>query len=109
MLKLSKSWPATGPEALDPVLRVILLLVLAAGFAGAFGFTTWKAAEIERRYPNIGTLTDVGGFRMNALHVPAGPEADLPPIVFIHGASGNLRDQEAPSWRRCADAPSFSS
>ncbi len=74
---------------------LILLLVLAAGFAGAFGFTTWKAAEIERRYPNIGTLTDVGGFRMNALHVPAGPEADLPPIVFIHGASGNLRDQEA--------------
>ncbi|WP_436799509.1 alpha/beta fold hydrolase [Rhizobium oryzicola] len=32
---------------------------------------------------------------MNALHIPAGPAADLPPLVFIHGASGNLRDQEA--------------
>lgn len=40
-------------------------------------------------------LTDVGGFKMNALHVPAGANADLPPIVFVHGASGNLRDQEA--------------
>jgi pimeloyl-ACP methyl ester carboxylesterase len=74
---------------------VILLIVVAALLAGACGFTAWRTAEIERRYPNIGTLTDVGGFRMNALHVPAGPDADLPPIVFIHGASGNLRDQEA--------------
>ncbi|WKC22703.1 alpha/beta hydrolase [Rhizobium sp. SSA_523] len=59
-----------------------------------FGFTAWQAARIEQNFPNIGTQTDIGGFAMNALHVPAGPEADLPPIVFIHGASGNLRDQE---------------
>ncbi|MGF9692155.1 alpha/beta hydrolase [Rhizobium sp. 0TCS1.26] len=50
---------------------------------------------IEERFPNIGTQIDIGGYRLNALHVPAGPDADLPPIVFIHGASGNLRDQQA--------------
>jgi pimeloyl-ACP methyl ester carboxylesterase len=64
------------------------LLVLAA-----FAFTAWQSDRIEQRYPNIGTLTDVGGYRMNALHIPAGSSTDLPPIVFIHGASGNLRDQ----------------
>lgn len=63
--------------------------------AGLLGFTTWQSKAIEREYPNIGVLTDVGGFRMNALHIPAGANSDLPPIVFIHGASGNLRDQEA--------------
>ncbi len=68
---------------------------MIALIAGLFGFTAWQAKSIERQYPNIGVLTDVGGFKMNAFHVPAGPNADLPPIVFIHGASGNLRDQEA--------------
>ena len=62
--------------------------------AAAFGFTAWKARAIEHAFPNHGELIDVGGFRMNSLFVPAGDDADLPPIVFIHGASGNLRDQE---------------
>lgn len=29
---------------------------------------------------------------MHYVHVPAGADADLPPLVFIHGASGNLKD-----------------
>jgi len=74
---------------------MIALVVLALLLTAGFGFTAWQAAAIERRFPNIGTLTDVGGYRMNALHVPAGDKADLPPLVFIHGASGNLRDQAA--------------
>ncbi|MBB4143902.1 alpha/beta fold hydrolase [Rhizobium rhizoryzae] len=74
---------------------IIALIIVAALVAGLFGFTAWQAKVIEDTYPNIGTLTDVGGFKMNALHVPPGPNADLPPIVFVHGASGNLRDQEA--------------
>ena len=32
----------------------------------AFGFSAFQARLIERRYPNIGELTDVGGLRMNA-------------------------------------------
>lgn len=38
-------------------------------------------------------MIDVGGFRLNSVLVPASDKADLPPLVFIHGASGNLRDQ----------------
>ncbi len=30
---------------------------------------------------------------MNAVHIPRPDTADLPPLVFIHGASGNLLDQ----------------
>lgn len=36
--------------------------------------------------------TDVGGYRLNSVLVRPGPKADLPPIVFIHGASANLYD-----------------
>lgn len=74
---------------------IIILIAICLLLAAAFCFTAWQSAAIERRDPNIGVLTDVGGFRMNALHIQAGADADLPPLVFIHGASGNLRDQEA--------------
>ncbi|MFT4183955.1 MAG: alpha/beta hydrolase [Rhizobium sp.] len=66
---------------------LVLLLVLAAGFSA------YKTRAIEQAYPNIGEQTDIGGFRMNALHLPRPATADLPPLIFIHGASGNLRDQ----------------
>jgi pimeloyl-ACP methyl ester carboxylesterase len=75
---------------------MMLTAVAAAPFAIAaagFLYTAYKARAIEKAYPPIGELTDVGGFRMNNVHVSAGAGADLPPIVFIHGASGNLRDQ----------------
>ena len=72
---------------------LIILLVLIVALAALAIATQLRARTIEAGTPNIGELTDVGGFRLNALHVPAGPDADLPPIVFIHGASGNLRDQ----------------
>ena len=76
-------------------LRIMIALIaapLALALAG-YVFTAWKARAIERQFPNIGDLIDVGGLRMNSVFVPAGRAADLPPIVFIHGASGNLRDQ----------------
>jgi pimeloyl-ACP methyl ester carboxylesterase len=69
-------------------------LAVLAILAAAFGFTAWQARAIGRRFPNHGQLTDIGGYRINALHLPGPPTPTLPPIVFIHGASGNLRDQE---------------
>jgi hypothetical protein len=41
-------------------------------------------------------MIDVGGYSLHAVHVPRPDGADLPPLVFIHGASGNLRDQMVP-------------
>lgn len=72
---------------------LIILLVVVAVLAALAIATQLRARAIEAKTPNIGELTDIGGYSLNALHIPAGPEADLPPIVFIHGASGNLRDQ----------------
>lgn len=66
---------------------LILTLCLALGL-----YTRLRARALEAAYPNRGTLIDIGGYRMNTLHVPQGPQTDLPPLVFIHGASGNLLD-----------------
>lgn len=77
-----------------PLIKIILsiLVLFAVLLASGFFFTRWQAARIAARYPNIGELTDVGGFRINSYHWPKPAAADLPPLVFIHGASGNLRD-----------------
>ncbi|MCD2174109.1 alpha/beta fold hydrolase [Rhizobium sp. C4] len=74
-------------------LLALLVLVPLVALAGGFVFTEWKTSQFETVYPNMGTRTDVGGYFLNSVDVPPGPNADLPPIVFIHGASGNLRDQ----------------
>jgi pimeloyl-ACP methyl ester carboxylesterase len=76
--------------------RLMLLAILTAPVALAlvlYAFTAWKARAIEQEFPNVGELIDIGGLRLNSVFLPAGENADLPPIVFIHGASGNLRDQ----------------
>lgn len=66
-----------------------LLLVLA-------GVTRVGAWLIERRNPPIGTFATVNHTRMHFVHVGRPATADLPPVIFIHGASGNLKDQMLP-------------
>ncbi|MEZ5810053.1 MAG: alpha/beta hydrolase [Rhizobiaceae bacterium] len=72
-----------------------LLIVAGLGLlaAGATRVGTWL---VERDHPAAGRFTVVNGTRMHHVHVAAGPGADLPPIVFLHGASGNLNDQMVP-------------
>jgi len=70
-------------------VAIVMLFIVAAGFSA------YKTRDIEQTYPNIGELTDIGGYRLNAVHLPRPATADLPALVFIHGASGNLRDQLA--------------
>ncbi|NUS71044.1 MAG: alpha/beta fold hydrolase [Ensifer adhaerens] len=71
-----------------PVTLLFLALILAG-----VAYSLWHARSFARRFPNVGELIDIGGYRMNSVHVPAGGRADLLPVVFIHGASGNLLDQ----------------
>lgn len=81
------------------VLMLKFLLCALTGLAGflftAFLFSQWQSRQIAARYPNIGEMIDIGGFRLNSVHVPRPATADLPPLLFIHGASGNLRDPMA--------------
>ncbi len=72
-----------------------LYFMLALLFALA-GCTRLQTARIERANPPIGEFTEVNGARLHYVLVKAGPSADLPPIVFIHGASGNLKDPMVP-------------
>lgn len=75
------------------IILISSILLLLAGLAI---WTRVKAREIEARHPPTGEMIDVGGYRLHAVHVPRPDGADLPPLVFIHGASGNLLDQEVP-------------
>ncbi|MGE0283409.1 MAG: alpha/beta fold hydrolase [Rhizobiaceae bacterium] len=72
------------------------LAFLLALFFVLVGLTRVGAWVIERRNPPIGEFAEIDGARIHYVHVPAPPNADLPPIVFIHGASANLKDQMLP-------------
>jgi pimeloyl-ACP methyl ester carboxylesterase len=72
---------------------VAFLLALLLILAGATRVGAWL---IERRHPPVGSFATVNGTRLHHVHVPAGAGADLPPLVFVHGASGNLLDQMLP-------------
>lgn len=67
---------------------------LAALLLAAAGATRIGVAVIESRYPPQGAFIDVNGTRIHHVAVD-GPEGALP-VVFIHGASGNLLDQKIP-------------
>ncbi|KQS89775.1 MULTISPECIES: alpha/beta fold hydrolase [unclassified Rhizobium] len=71
---------------------LFIAFVFFAVLATGFGFSSYQAAAFEKNNPNQGELIDVGGYRMNSVYVPRPKTADLPTLVFIHGASANLRD-----------------
>lgn len=81
------------PETLDGA-RAIGRTIPIAGPARGFGRT------VEARYPAIGRLTD-GSPRLHVLE--AGPPG-APPVVLIHGASGNLRDWQLSILPRLAES-----
>ena len=75
---------------------IILIAIIVMLLAALAVWTRLKAREIEALYPPSGEMIDVGGYQLHAVHVPRPADADLPPLVFIHGASGNLLDQSVP-------------
>ncbi|AZO50594.1 MAG: alpha/beta fold hydrolase [Mesorhizobium sp.] len=68
-------------------------LALLFAFAGVTRAGHWL---IERRNLPVGDFADIGGARIHYVHVPAPANPELPPIVFLHGASANLKDQMLP-------------
>lgn len=74
------------------ILYAIALFVIALVFVLA-GISRIGAWYIERSHPPIGEFKTVNNTKMHYKHIKGGADADLPPVVFIHGASGNLLDQ----------------
>lgn len=72
------------------------LLFLVALFFALAGVTRAGVWSIERRNPPVGAFAEITGARIHYVHIPAPTGADLPPVVFIHGASANLKDQMLP-------------
>lgn len=67
--------------------------VFLGALLGLAGLTRFYAWRVARRHPPAGAFTAVEGVRLHYLFRPAPADADLPPLVFIHGASANLQDQ----------------
>lgn len=72
---------------------LFFLIALLFALAGVTRAGVWL---IERRCPPAGEFAEVNGARIHYAHIPAPAGADLPPVVFIHGASANLKDQMLP-------------
>lgn len=69
-------------------MLILWTLVVLAALAAV----TWTGTiAIERDNPPSGRFVDVDGGR---LHVVECGRADGPPVVLLHGASGNLRDMQ---------------
>ncbi len=68
-----------------------LLSLVAVLIIAAFLYTEVQVYRIERAAPPIGEFMEVGDVRLHYVDVAAN-DPDAPVIVFIHGASGNLRD-----------------
>lgn len=67
-----------------------LILGFVALIALLACITTVGAAMVARRYPPQGRFVEIAGGRIHVLEL--GPASDAPPIVLLHGASGNLQD-----------------
>jgi pimeloyl-ACP methyl ester carboxylesterase len=63
------------------------MVTIGAGVA----YSMIETARIEKQFPPIGEFADIAGVRLHYVDLPAN-DPDAPVIVFIHGASGNLRD-----------------
>ncbi|MEO1702699.1 MAG: alpha/beta hydrolase [Pseudomonadota bacterium] len=69
------------------VLLIFACLVVLAAFTR---FQVWL---IERQHPPIGSFLTANNTKLHYLDIEPEAPTSIPPIVFLHGASGNLNDQ----------------
>lgn len=62
-------------------------------FLALFVWTSAQVLKIEDEFPPVGEFTGLEGAKTHFIDIPADPSASLPPLLFVHGASGNLNDQ----------------
>lgn len=76
------------------IMKFVILIVIVIP-AGLWVWSVVNARDIEKQFPPIGSFLETNGARMH--YVDTGPVANetRPAVVFVHGASGNLRDAMA--------------
>lgn len=72
----------------------LLLLLCVVAIVALYGASQYLARQVAAQYPPKGRFADIEDVRLHYTDYAAGENADLLPVVFIHGASGNLREQE---------------
>src|SRR5471030_2204256 len=68
---------------------IIIFAVVAAVLGGLAAYTAIGVRGIERAHPPWGRFVEVAGGRLHLLELGS---PDAPPVVLLHGASGNLQD-----------------
>ncbi|MBO0752802.1 MAG: alpha/beta hydrolase [Bradyrhizobiaceae bacterium] len=73
---------------------IVFLILVAAAILGAGGVLTMlEASRIEAAHPASGRFVNVDGGRLHVLELgPSSGREEQPPVVMVHGASGNLND-----------------
>lgn len=65
-----------------------------------FAYTQKKTSEISKAYPPVGEFINIDGAQVHFKFVRGNKNSDLPPLIFVHGASGNLLDQMEPFFKK---------
>src|SRR5689334_15681366 len=76
-----------GIETLACVIAIVAILGIGATI------TAIGVARLERAHRPAGQLVPVTGGRLHVVDLAPARPTDAPPIVLLHGASGNLEDQ----------------
>lgn len=77
----------------------MIVLSIAIAIVACLGVTLAGTWAIERAYPPSGQFVEIDGGR---LHVVMLGREDVPAVVLLHGASGNLGDMRLALGRRLA-------
>ena len=82
-------------------MRMIVILLAAAAvvLGGLAAFTAYAVRGIERAHRPAGRFVEVTGGRLHVLELGS---AGAPPVVLLHGASGNLADMRVALGDRLA-------
>jgi pimeloyl-ACP methyl ester carboxylesterase len=78
------------------------LLIVAGILVTGAAVTVVESARIEAAHPASGRFVEVAGGRLHVLELGPVTPAGRPPVVLVHGASGNLEDQRLALGNRLA-------
>jgi pimeloyl-ACP methyl ester carboxylesterase len=73
-------------------LKILLLLLLIL-FSGLWLTSYVISYRIEQKFPPIGEYVKANNARLHFVDTGAVADSSKPAVIFLHGASGNLRDQ----------------
>ena len=74
-------------------MMIFVILALLGVIVSLALFTHFKSNQIKETFPPIGDFVTIDGMKVHYID-RAGASEDAPVLVFLHGASGNLRDAD---------------